>query len=164
MSISRVYKIVNDINEHVYIGSTTQILCRRMTEHRKLALKGCERKLYKHMRDIGIEHFKILLVREYKDISKDRLKCKEDKYIKRFDTVRNGLNMSYAFGYKCEHNIRRDRCIFCKGASMCSHGRRKNVCIKCSPVTCDRCGNTYGGKKGITEHQKRCIVLIPLTE
>ena len=71
MSISRVYKIVNDIDELVYIGSTKQILCRRMTEHRKLALKGCERKLYNHMRYIGAEHFRILCVREYKDISKE---------------------------------------------------------------------------------------------
>ena len=84
MNISRVYKIVNDIDELVYIGSTQQILCRRMTEHRKLALQGCERKLYNHMRDIGSEHFKIMCVREYKDISKERLRYKEDKYIKRF--------------------------------------------------------------------------------
>ena len=88
MSIeSRVYKIVNDIDDLVYIGSTKQILCRRMTEHRKLALKGGERKLYTHMREIGAEHFKILYVRENKDISKERLKYKEEKFIKRFDTV-----------------------------------------------------------------------------
>ncbi len=103
MSISRVYKILNDIDDLVYIGSTKQILCRRMAEHRKLALKGCARKLYNHMREIGAEHFKILGVREYKDISKDRLKYKEDKYIKIFDTVKTGLNMSYAFGKKCLH-------------------------------------------------------------
>ena len=42
MSISRVYKILNDIDDLVYIGSTQQLLCRRMTEHRKLSLKGCE--------------------------------------------------------------------------------------------------------------------------
>ncbi len=40
MNISRVYKIVNDIDGLVYIGSTKQILCRRMTEHRKLAFKN----------------------------------------------------------------------------------------------------------------------------
>ena len=100
MSISRVYKIVNDIDELVYIGSTKQILCRRMTEHRKLALKGSNIKLYCHMRQVGAEHFKILCVREYKDISKERLKYKEDKYIKRFDTVVKGLNSIYAYDFK----------------------------------------------------------------
>ncbi len=61
MSISRVYKIVNDIDELVYIGSTQQILCRIMTEHRKLAKKGSDRKLYNHMREVGAEHFKNIM-------------------------------------------------------------------------------------------------------
>ena len=156
MSISRVYKIVNDIDELVYIGSTKQILCRRMTEHRKLALKGCERKLYKHMRDIGSEHFKIMCVREYNDISKDRLKYKEDKYIKRFDTVQNGLNMSYAFGEKCEHKKRRGRCIECKGTSMCMHQKQKLQCKICSPAVCENCNRTYAGKQSLKTHQIKC--------
>ena len=138
MSISRVYKIVNDIDELVYIGSTKQILCRRMTEHRKLALKGCERKLYIHMRDIGSEHFKIICVREYKDISKDRLKYKEDKYIKRFDTVKKGLNTYYAFGHKCEHK------------------KRRSQCSDCSPAVCENCNKTYAGKDNLKKHQKKC--------
>ena len=40
MSISRVYKIVNDVDELVYIGSTQQILCKRMTNHRDRASRG----------------------------------------------------------------------------------------------------------------------------
>ena len=34
MNISRVYKIINDCDDLVYIGSTTQILCKRMSNHR----------------------------------------------------------------------------------------------------------------------------------
>ena len=131
MSISRVYKIVNDMDDLVYIGSTKQILCRRMTEHRKSALKGCERKLYIHMRDIGSEHFKIMCVREYKDISKERLKYKEDKYIKIFDTVKTGLNMSYAFGKKCLHGVKRGQCKECKGSQICDHNKRRCKCKYC---------------------------------
>ena len=131
MSISRVYKIVNDIDELVYIGSTQQILCRRMTEHRKTAKYGREAKLYIHMRQLGVEHFNILLVREYKDISKERLKQKEDKYIKRFDTVRNGLNSNYAFGKICEHNCKRYICKECKGSGICEHGKEKRHCKEC---------------------------------
>ena len=142
MSISRVYKIVNDIDDLVYIGSTKQILCRRMTEHRKSALKGCERKLYIHMREIGAEHFKIMCVREYKDISKERLKYKEDKYIKRYDTVKKGLNMCYAFGQKCEHKKKRGDCLDCKGSQICEHDKRKSQCIYC-------------GGSSICEHAKR---------
>ncbi len=37
------------------------------------------------MREIGMEQFKILCLKEYTDISKDRLRAKEAKYIKRYD-------------------------------------------------------------------------------
>ncbi len=131
MSISRVYKIVNDVDDLVYIGSTKQILCRRMTEHRKLALKGCDRKLYGHMRVVGADHFKILCVREYKDISKERLKYKEDKYIKRFDTVKKGLNMCYSFTSMCEHNKKHSRCKECIGLYICQHKKFKIQCKEC---------------------------------
>ncbi len=131
MSISRVYKIVNDIDDLVYIGSTTQKLCKRMSNHRERATKGYKMKVYNHMRYIGVEHFKIMCVREYKDISKERLKYKEDKYIKRFDTVRNGLNSCYAFGIKCEHNIFRKFCIECGGSQICPHNKQKQVCKEC---------------------------------
>ena len=81
MSISRVYKIVNDVDDLVYIGSTQQILCKRMTNHRDRAKQGDESKLYNHMKENGFQRFKIILIREYKDISKERLRYKEDKYI-----------------------------------------------------------------------------------
>ena len=132
MSISRVYKIVNDVDDLVYIGSTKQILCKRMTNHRDEAKQGRgQRRLYRHMRELGFEHFRILLVREYKEISKERLRYKEDKYIKRFDTVRHGLNMHYAFSSKCEHDILRYSCKKCKGTGICHHNKEKRYCKEC---------------------------------
>ena len=169
MSISRVYKIVNDVDDLVYIGSTKQILCKRMANHRHEATSGKtgERKLHHHMRYIGFENFRILLVREYKDISKDRLKYKEDKYIKRFDTVRNGLNSYYAFGHKCEHNIKRWACIECKGSGTCQHNKQKSRCRECDgsafcehnkqKIRCHECGGSqvcvHGNRK---ERCKEC--------
>ena len=146
MKISTVYKLINDVDDLVYIGSTTCALSKRIGDHRYKVRLGNQSKLYNHMREIGDEHFKIICIRQYTDISKEILRAKEAKYIKRYDAINSGLN------------------TFCMLGKKCSHGRRRNVCIKCTPVTCDRCGNTYGGKNGITEHQKRCIVLIPLTE
>ena len=111
------------------------------------------------MRYIGAEHFKILGVREYKDISKERLRYKEDKYIKRLDTVRNGLNMSYAFGEKCEHKVRRYRCILCKGSAICEHNKRKEYCkLCCGTAFCEhnkfknKCKDC--GRKSMCEHNK----------
>ncbi len=70
MSISKVYKVINDVDENVYVGSTIAKLSKRMTDCRKNARNGDKSKFYQHMRDIGIEHFKIVCVREYTDISK----------------------------------------------------------------------------------------------
>ncbi len=173
MSISTVYKIVNDIDELVYIGSTIQLLCQRMTEHRKKVRYGVDRKLYNHMRSIGAEHFKILCVREYKDISKERLKYKEDKYIKRFDTIKNGLNINHALGSTCEHKVRRTACKECKGrqiclhnkikyycrdcggVAFCEHDKQKKSCKLCSPSECDICLKIFGGKSVLKTHKKK---------
>ena len=87
MSISRVYKIINDVDELVYIGSTTCELSKRMAQHRRDMRKANKTsKLYDgrarasrgsalsdHMRANGVEHYKILLIKEYTDISKERL-------------------------------------------------------------------------------------------
>jgi len=171
MSISRVYKIINDVDELVYIGSTTQILSKRMVKHRDNAKRGQENKIYIHMRLIGIEHFKIFLVREYKNISKERLKYKEDKYIKKFDTVNKGLNLIYAYGKMCIHDKRRDickeckgtqicihnivrqRCRDCGGSTICIHNNERPQCKECSPAICDICNKLYS-KNTIKKHMK----------
>ena len=116
------------------------------------------------MRSNGVEHYKILLIKEYTDISKDRLQKREHKYIKRYDSVKNGLNTYEMGGYYCIHNMMKRYCMSCNGSSMCAHGRITRLCAKCTPYTCDRCNNAYEGKQGLIQHQKRCNVLIPLTE
>ena len=64
MSISTVYKIINDIDDKVCIGSTCSKISKRMTEHRRNAKEGRTSKLYQHMRAVGVQHFKIVCVRE----------------------------------------------------------------------------------------------------
>ena len=103
MSILTVYKIINDIDEKVYIGSTCSKISKRMTEHRRNAKEGRTSKLYQYMRALGVQHFKIVCIREYTDISKERLHNREEKYIKRYDSIKNGLNMHLMGGYYCIH-------------------------------------------------------------
>ena len=159
MSISRIYKIINDVDELVYIGSTTCELSKRMAQHRKDMRKANRTsKLYDHMRANGVEHYKILLIKEYTDISKERLNNREHKYIKRYDSVKNGLNTYEMGGYYCIHNKLKRYCMSCNGSSLCSHGRIKRICVKCTPYTCDRCQKTYGGKSGLIQHLKRCPI------
>ena len=158
MKISTVYKLINDIDDLVYIGSTTCGLSKRIGDHIYKVRLGNQSKLYNHMREIGVEHFKILCIKQYTDISKEKLRAKEAKYIKRYDTITNGLNTFCMLGKYCSHNKERYECIICKGSKMCLHGRRKIQCIICSPTTCDRCEKAYAGKSCLKQHQKKCSI------
>ena len=62
----KIYRIINDVDDMVYIGSTrTRLLSNRMTGHRANARdEDCKKKIAVHMRTIGIPHFKIELIRE----------------------------------------------------------------------------------------------------
>lgn len=84
-----VYKIVNTQNDYVYVGSTKQTLSRRMATHRSACKRGNNKKLYKMMRRIGVEHFKIVLLEivEFEDIYE--LRKKEDDYIGKFEKKTN---------------------------------------------------------------------------
>lgn len=58
-----VYKIVNDVDDKVYVGSTTTELWHRFSQHKADALKGCSSPLYDLMRQYGTKHFQIVRVK-----------------------------------------------------------------------------------------------------
>ena len=61
-----IYKIINDINDKVYVGKTDFSLTKRFKEHCQDAFKSRSqnRPLYLAMQKYGIEHFKIELIEE----------------------------------------------------------------------------------------------------
>ena len=74
----KIYKIVNSENENIYIGSTVQKLSHRMGNHREAARKDLKNsKFYCHMRDIGIEKFKIILIKSVACSNNDELEKAE---------------------------------------------------------------------------------------
>jgi antitoxin component YwqK of YwqJK toxin-antitoxin module len=74
----KIYKIVNDTNNMLYIGCTTQELSRRFSVHR---LRGrtlaASSKLYLAMHALGADHFRIVLIERFACNSKDELEAKE---------------------------------------------------------------------------------------
>lgn len=73
----KIYRIVNDVDDYEYIGSTVQRLCKRMCSHRVNCRAGKPQKIYKHMRLIGVKHFKIYLIEEYPCDNKEQLHRRE---------------------------------------------------------------------------------------
>ena len=129
--IGRVYKITNSIDDKLYIGSTTDTLSRRMSNHKMHCKNGCQSQVYKHMREIGVQNFNIVILERFQDVLKEDLKAREDYYIKLFNTVRNGLNSKYEDYGICEHNKNRAYCKECGGSAICPHNKQKAFCVEC---------------------------------
>ena len=85
-SQGKIYKILNSITNDTYIGSTTQLLCNRMKNHRNdhnnQNSTHYNYKLYKCFREHGIEHFYIELVEKYPCSSKEELLAREGCWIR----------------------------------------------------------------------------------
>jgi len=66
----------------VYVGSTTQALCERMSQHRRNVKHRPEGKLYMLMNKVGVEHFYIELVSPFPCKNKDELFREEGRHIR----------------------------------------------------------------------------------
>jgi len=87
MKINGIYKITNLINGKMYIGKSTNIY-KRWYEHKKLYLT-LNSHLYYSMRKYGIDNFSFEIIKETNELD-----YWEMFYIKEFDTINNGLNMT----------------------------------------------------------------------
>ena len=96
----KIYKIVNTINDKIYIGSTqSQYISKRMAHHRENCIKEptCG-KLYPAMTELGFDKFKILLLESFKFTDKEELRAKEYEWIVKLDSVNSGYNTIYKDG------------------------------------------------------------------
>lgn len=68
--MSYIYKIINNVNDKVYIGKTAFSIQKRFQEHRKDAFRerNEKRPLYNAMRKYGTEAFSIELIEECDDV------------------------------------------------------------------------------------------------
>jgi hypothetical protein len=80
-----IYKIVNNIDDMIYIGSTTTKLCYRMAVHRCKMRNNYNATLYQHMRKIGIHNFTIVLIEDYPCQNKMQLLRRERYYFELYD-------------------------------------------------------------------------------
>ena len=84
-----IYKIINDINDKVYIGQTIQPLIKRWQSHIKDS-KKVDTYFYRAIRKYGIEHFLIEPIE--KNIPNESLNDRERYWIQFYDSYHNGYN------------------------------------------------------------------------
>lgn len=85
-----IYKIVNDMNDKIYIGQTSFSIENRFKQHLKDSEKNLtteKRSLYNAIRKYGKEHFKIELIEET-----DSPNEREKYWIKYYNTYKYGYN------------------------------------------------------------------------
>lgn len=92
---SKIYKITNDLNDKIYVGSTIyKYLSQRMNVHRMMAKAKSQRHslLYNFMRDSGLEHFKIELLENYECDNREQLNQREQIWHKKLNPQLNEYN------------------------------------------------------------------------
>ena len=95
-SQGKVYRILQDNEKTVDIGSTTQPLSGRMAQHRKGIIAYPDRKLYKLMGDIGVDHFRIELIADVCCERGEQLRAEEGRLIRLHKTAEEGANHNMA--------------------------------------------------------------------
>lgn len=87
----KVYKLVNDIDAEIYVGSTCLPLHKRLYTHKKKAKEKPDRNVYQHLNEIGFDNVQIILIENYACDSKEVLLARERHWI---DTLMPSLNQN----------------------------------------------------------------------
>ena len=90
-SKGKIYKIVNDVDEEVYVGSTVQPLCARLAEHKRKSKQEDSRKCYNHWNGIGWDTVKIILVEDFPCERKEQLEARERYWIEQIGTLNKNI-------------------------------------------------------------------------
>ena len=165
----KVYKLVNCVDDKIYIGSTCARLSKRFYEHKQTAKKR-PAYVHKYLNSIGWENVRIILIENVIAATKDQLLIREQHYI---DELKPELNKQAAYAHcphgrrhdkcvecggtgVCEHNRQKSQCRECHGASICEHNRRKLQCVDCNgdKYKCIICNHVFGSAGDLNRHRR----------
>ena len=82
----KIYQILNNVNDDVYVGSTTQPLCERLYKH-KADTKVRDCNVHKLIREIGEDNIYIELIESCPCNSREELRAREGYYIRERGTL-----------------------------------------------------------------------------
>jgi group I intron endonuclease len=87
-SKGKIYKITNDLNDDVYIGSTCDTLSRRFSNHKSKSNKDPNKSpFHSSMSDIGYERFRIQLIEDYPCQDQYQLRQREAFFMRQIGTM-----------------------------------------------------------------------------
>ena len=154
----KIYKILNTIDNEIYVGSTCELLSQRMARHRSDCKRRAHLPLYKAMIEYGKEYFYIELLEKHPCSDKEELVKKENEYIRSLKPSMNQrgyvtCKITYAREYY--HNNKTRRSIYCReyyqnnNTSLKEYRREYYQAAK-EMITCE-CGCEIT-KRGLKQH------------
>ena len=164
---AKIYQIVNDISDDIYIGSTCQPLSKRMAEHRASMRSNRDNhiKLYQKMSEIGVEHFRIELIKECPCENIEQLRAIEGQHIREMATLNSQVAGRTSGDYSKEfkerykptkqHYRENNRDLLNEKNRTYYNDRKKDICEKHrqkynemtrAKITCDVCGGVHNTK------------------
>ncbi len=104
-SKAKIYKITNDFNNDIYIGSTCDTLIKRFSHHKNNSKIECNKNLllYRLTNEIGFDRFRIDLIEDYPCEDKQALRLREGYWIRQIGTL-NKLIAGRTKQEYCEDN------------------------------------------------------------
>ena len=87
-SNGKIYKLINNVDDKIYIGSTCNTLRQRKDEHKRKS-KTKNFKVYNHLNEAGWENVVIILIEKYPCNNFEELRIKEQEYIDKFNPELN---------------------------------------------------------------------------
>ena len=91
----RIYKIIHNQSNLVYVGSTFNILRQRWVTHKANYKKGDKISIYPYFKKYGIENFKMILIKEYQVEDRAHMVAYEQLWINKLKSInkRCALNL-----------------------------------------------------------------------
>lgn len=98
LKYGKVYKIIHNQSDIIYIGSTFNTLRDRLYRHNNAYNKSLNNKhsnisIYKYFEQYGVNNFKIILIKEYEVVDRKHLQSKEQLWI----NITKCINKNSAF-------------------------------------------------------------------
>jgi group I intron endonuclease len=100
-NLAKIYKLVNNVDDKIYVGSTCLTLTKRKSCHKVSCLKCPNQPVYKHLNEIGFNNVDIVIIESFPCPSKDELHKRERYWI---DLLKPELNKNIPSRTMAEYN------------------------------------------------------------
>ena len=105
----KIYKLVNNADKEIYVGSTCLPLHKRFYKHKSDAKRTPDRKVYNHLLGIGWDEVKIILIESFPCENKMELEKRERHYIDQLSPSLNSVRPCVTEEERKKGQLKRDQ-------------------------------------------------------